>query len=139
MYYRFVGRGMSEDRPATNSPVFIGGLVGAAGGLCLLIYAFLATFGNPFATSVAEVLFPFALSVSPTLYDFSFATLLFALVQYPIYGVILGFAWSKNRVGKSRVIAYALALLVVHGMAVGLAKHQRNAKWGRRSSQTQQD
>ncbi len=130
---------MSEDRPATYWPVFFGGLVGVAGGLCLFIYAFLAPFGNLFDTSAAEVLFPFALAVSRTLHDLSFATLLFSLVQYPIYGVILGFAWSKNRVGKSRVIAYALALLVVHGIAVGLAKHQGNAKWGRRSSQTQQD
>ena len=130
---------MSKDRPATYSPVLMGGLVGAAVGLCLFIYAFLATFSNPFATSIAEVLFPFALSVSRTLQDSSFAALLFALVQYPIYGAILGFAWSKNRVGKSRVIAYALALLVGHGMAVGLAKHQGNAKWGRRFSQTQLD
>jgi hypothetical protein len=130
---------MSEYRPATYSPVFVGGLVGAAVGLCLYIFAFLATFANPFATSIAEVLFPFALSVSRTLQDSSFAVLLFALAQYPIYGAILGFAWLKNRVDKSKVIAYALALLVVHGMAVGLAKHQGNAKWGRRSSQRQQD
>ena len=130
---------MSEYRPATCSPVFIGSLVGLTVGLSLYIFAFLGTFGDPFATPIAEVLFPFALSVSRTLQDSSFAALLFALVQYPIYGVILGFAWSKNRVGKSRLIAYALALLVVHGMAVGLAKHQGNAKWGRRSSQTQQD
>jgi len=55
---------MGADRPATYWPVFIGGLIGAAVGLCLFIYAFLATFGNPFATFIAEVLFPFALSVS---------------------------------------------------------------------------
>jgi hypothetical protein len=130
---------MSEYRPATYSPVFIGSLVGVAVGLCLYIFAFLATFGDPFATSIAEVLFPFALSVSRTLQDSSFATLLFALAQYPIYGAILGSAWSNDRVCKSRVIAYALALLVVHGMAVGLAKYQGNTKWGRRSFQTQQD
>jgi hypothetical protein len=129
---------MSEDRTATYSPVFIGSLVGLIVGLCLYIFAFLATFGDPFATSIAEVLFPFALSVSRTLQDLSFAALLFALAQYPIYGAILGFARSKNRVGKSRVIAYALALLLVHGMAVGLAKHQ-DTKWGQRFSQTQQD
>src|SRR5262245_52245237 len=116
---------MSEYRPATCSPVFIGSLVGLTVGLSLYIFAFLGTFGDPFATPIAEVLFPFALSVSRTLQDSSFGALLFALVQYPIYGVILGFAWSRNRVGKSRVIAYALALLLVHDSWPGEAsRHQ---------------
>jgi len=129
---------MSEDRRATYSPVLIGGLVGAAGGFCLLIFAFLTAFDICSDTSIAEVLFPFSLAADPTLDDFVLAALLIALVQYPIYGVILGAAWSKKRVGKSRVLAYALALLVVHGMAVGLAKHRVNAMWEQRFSHPQQ-
>lgn len=128
---------MSEYRRATYSPVFIGALVGAAVGLCLLNFTYLMVLGNWSDASVAEVLFPFCIAIDPT-FNY-FVALLYGLVQYPIYGVILGFAWSKNRVGKSRMIAYALALLVVHGMVVGMAKHRVNAMGGRRPSYPQQD
>jgi hypothetical protein len=128
---------MSEDRPATYSPVLIGGLVGAAGGFCLLIYAFLTAFGICSDTSIAEVLFPFSLAADPTLHDFALAALLLALIQYPIYGVILGVARLKNRASKSWVIACALVLLVVHGVAVGVAKHRVNAMWEARLSRPQ--
>jgi hypothetical protein len=129
---------MSEDRHATYLPILIGGLVGAAGGFCLLIFAFLTAFGICSDTSVAEVLFPFSLAADPTLNDFVLVALLFALVQYPIYGVILGAARSKDRVNKSWVMACALVLLVAHGMAVGVAKQRVNAMWKGRFSHPQQ-
>lgn len=51
-----------------------------------------------------------------------------------LLGAILGISWSKNRIGKSWVMACALALLVGHGIAVGMAKHRVNAMWEERFS-----
>ena len=70
---------MSEDRHVTYLPDLIGGLVGAAGGLCLLILAFLTAFGICSDTSVAEVLFPFSLAADPALNDFVLVALLEAI------------------------------------------------------------
>jgi len=125
---------MNEERPNNYLPVLIGGLVGAVGGFCLLIFAFLTAFGICSDTSIAEVLFPFSLAADPTLHDLALVALLLALVQYPMYGVILGISWSKDRVGKSKVMACALFLLVGHGVAVGLAKHRVSAMWEKRFS-----
>src|SRR5215813_1894296 len=125
---------MSEERPDNYLPILIGGIVGVVGGFCLLVFAFLTAFGICSDTSVAEVLFPFSLAADPTLNDLALVALLLALVQYPIYGVILGVAWLKDRVGKSRVMACALVLLVGHGIAVGLAQHRVNAMWEKRFS-----
>jgi hypothetical protein len=129
---------MSEDRPATYLPILIGSLVGAVGGFCLLIFAFLTAFGICSDTFVAEALFPFALAADPTLHDYALVALLVALVQYPIYGVILGLAWLKDRVSKSWVIACALVLLVMHSLAVGAAKHRVNGMWEERFSRPHQ-
>jgi hypothetical protein len=104
----------------------------------LLIFAFLTAFGICSDTSIAEVLFPFSLAADPTLDDYVLVALLLALVQYPIYGIILGGAWSKNRAGKSWVMACAFVLILAHGIAVGVAKHRVNAMWEWRFSHPQQ-
>jgi hypothetical protein len=125
---------MREEKPDKYLPVLIGGLIGAVGGFCLLLFAFFTAFSICSDTSIAEVLFPFSLAADPTLDDLALVALLLALVQYPIYGVILGISWSIDRIGKSRVMACALALLVIHGIAIGVAKHRVNAMWEERFS-----
>ena len=127
---------MKEETNRTYLPVLLGGLVGFAVGLGFLAISFLTAFSICGDTAIAEVLFPFSLSADPTLRDRALVALLFALIQYPLYGVVLGFAWAKSRLDKSWVLACAMVMLVGHGIVVGIAKHRVKAMWEERFSHT---
>src|SRR5262245_24868051 len=120
---------MSEDRPANYRPILIGGIVEAVGGFCLLVYAFQTVMGVRSDTFIVEIIVPFPLAAARTPDDLVLITLIIALMQYPIYGVILGVVWSKARVGESWVMTRASALPAGYGTAVGVAKHRVNAMY----------
>src|SRR5262245_11834042 len=130
---------MSEGRQTSYYPVLIGGIVGAVGGFFLFILAFLSAFSICSDTFIAEALFPFSIAVDPSLNEHVLLALLLALVQFPIYGIILGITWSRCRVDKSWLMICGLALLVGHAIAVGVAKHRVNAMWEERFSSWSKD
>jgi hypothetical protein len=118
---------MSEERSGSYVPVLIGGLAGFVIGLGFLVICFFLVFGICSDTSLAEMLFPYSLATDPTLDDKALPALILALIQYPLYGVALGFVWAKDRIGKLWVLACVLMLLVAHGAVVGFAKHRVHA------------
>ncbi len=114
----------------------VGGLAGFFVGLGFLIICFFLVFSICSDTSLAEVLFPFSLAADPALRDEALLALLLALIQYPLYGAVLGLAWAKDRIGKLWVVACALIILATHGAVVGVAKHRVSAMWEERFSHT---
>jgi hypothetical protein len=48
-----------------------------------------------------------------------------ALVQFPVYGLLLGIAWAK---GRPPFLAALMALLLIHATAAWFAS-ERAAKW----------
>jgi hypothetical protein len=125
---------MSEEKNRTGSSALTGGLIGVAVGFFFLVISFLTAFSICSDTSIAELLFPFSLSADPTLHDRALLALLFALIQYPLYGAILGLAWARSRLDKSLVLACAMVILVGHGMAVGFATYRVKAMRGEKFS-----
>jgi hypothetical protein len=128
---------MSEENNRTYLPVLLGGLIGCAIGFVFLVISFLTAFSICSDTSIAEVLFPFSLSVDPALHDRALLALLLALIQYPLYGIILGVAWVRSRLDRSLVLACAMVMLVGHGVVVGIAKHRVKVMWEERFSHMQ--
>jgi hypothetical protein len=81
-----------------------------------MIFAFLTAFSICSDTTIAALLFPYAVYADPNLYDRPLLVLLIALIQYPIYGVICGYIWTRKR---SMVKVIVLALFVAHIIAIG--------------------
>jgi hypothetical protein len=127
---------MSEERFGTFTPVLIGGLAGCLIGFVFFIISFFMVFSICSDTSAAEVLFPYSLAADPTLNRKALLALILALIQYPLYGSVLGFVWAKDRIGKLWVVACALVLLVTHGAVAGVAQHRVKAMWEERFSHT---
>jgi hypothetical protein len=125
---------MSEERSGIFVPVLVGGLAGCAIGFGFFVICFFLVFSICSDTSLAEVLFPYSLAADPTLDDKALLALTLALIQYPLYGVVLGFVWAKDRIGQLWVVACVLVLIVGHGAAVGVAKHRVKAMWEGRFS-----
>jgi hypothetical protein len=57
----------------------------------------------------AKVLFPFTMLSATVFNSITFPFILLAIAQFPIYGIILGFANLKNK-----LIVSAIGLLVIH-------------------------
>jgi hypothetical protein len=125
---------MSEKNNQTHLPVLLGGLIGVAVGLCCLVLSFLAVFGICSETATAAALFPFSFYADPALDDRILIALLLALVQYPLYGFILGFVWAKSRLSKAPVLACAAAIFIVHAIFVGIANHRIKIMWDEKFS-----
>ena len=120
---------MCEKNNQTRLAVLIGGLIGVAVGFCCLVLSFLTAFGICPDTATAAALFPFSLAADPTLRDRILLALLLALVQYPLYGVVLGYVWGKSRLSKAPVLACAVAIFIGHAIFVGVANHQVKVMW----------
>jgi hypothetical protein len=127
---------MSEKSNQTHLPVFIGGLVGVAVGLCCVVLSFLKVFGICSDTATAAALFPFSLAADPTLRDRILLALLLALVQYPIYRVVLGYVWRRSRLSKAPVLACAAAIFIGHAIFVGVANYRVKVMWDEKFSHT---
>ena len=62
------------------------------------------------------ILFPYGMLIG-ILYPGNLASILLAIVQFPLYGIILGLANTK---GKRTLVVLAFVLLAVHGLAIAL-------------------
>jgi hypothetical protein len=127
---------MSEAHARSYLPILIGSLAGFVIGLGFFVICFFLVFSICSDTSLAEALFPFSLAADPTLRNEALLALLLALIQYPLYGGVLGFVWARDQIGKLWVVACALLILVTHGAVVGVAKHRVNVMWEERFSHT---
>jgi len=107
----------------------IGGAVGVAIGLLFFVLSFLLAFSICSDTTVAEVLFPFSLAADPTLNDHALVALVLALVQYPFYGVLLGYSFVRKR--NMLMVAIGV-LLILHVFSVGIAQRRVSDMWNAR-------
>jgi len=71
--------------------------VGTIIGSGMFMATFAVTFGICADTSTAEKIFPFALIADPSLFDRPVIAFILAAIQFPLYGLILGFAWVRGR------------------------------------------
>lgn len=115
-------------------PVWIGFIIGVGIGAASFLLSFFTAFGICSDTTIAESLFPFALIVSPSLFDHALIALALALIQYPIYGIVLGVAWTQTRFRKFLFAASLLVVLIGHVVSVGVANQRVNAMWDYRFS-----
>jgi len=115
--------------PTSYLPVVIGGAVGVAIGLLVFVLSFLLAFSICSDTTVAEVLFPFSLAADPTLNDHALFALVLALVQYPFYGVLLGYSFVRKR--NMLMVAIGV-LLILHVFSVGIAQRRVSYMWNAR-------
>ena len=99
----------------------------------LLFLSFVTTFGICSDTSISETLFPFALALDPSLENHIFIALTLALVQFPIYGILLGFAW-KAWAHRLAFLGCIVLMVVGHVSAVRFANSRVEAMWQYRFS-----
>ena len=109
-------------------PILIGSTIGAIIG-CLLIYvAASAAFGDSGSTLIAQNIFPYALAVDATLLDNRWIVLGLALIQFPVYGMVLAVTWPRT---WRRAIAFIICigiLVCAHLLAMREA-HIAYAAW----------
>jgi len=110
--------------------VFIGIGAGVIMGAALFLISFFTAFGICSDTTIAEKLFPFALIVDPSLFQRPLIALVLSLVQYPLYGIVFGFAWTK----ASLRIGGVLLLLVIHVAASTVASQRVATMWQQKFS-----
>jgi hypothetical protein len=115
-------------RSSLGKPVLIAGAVGAIVGSALLYVSASAAFGDPENSALAQTLFPYAFAVDPTLLDSPWIVLSLAFLQYPLYGAIMGFAWTWTRHRATVTIACIALMLGGHCAGVRLA-HVARAAW----------
>ena len=125
---------MNQDEKKNYAPVIMGVVVATCVGFLLLFLAFITAFSICSDTSIAEVLFPYALYADPTLNDRALLALLLALIQYPAYGLLIGYVWMRRR---PAVFACAVILFMAHAVAVVGAQHRVKAMWEYRFSHMQ--
>jgi cytochrome c biogenesis protein CcdA len=114
---------MSLPRPIRTG-LYVGGVVGTV----LFLLCFMTVFGISGDTTIAQVLFPFALASDPTLHDHALLAVAFAILQFPLYGIILGSVWAFASSRKGAFVVCVLLLTVSHGFVVRLAI-RRVAAW----------
>ena len=117
-----------------SRPVWIGLIIGGVVGAAFFLLSFFTAFGICSDTSISESLFPFALIASPSLLDHALIALVLALIQYPLYGIILGVAWTQARVRKFIFVACLLVVFIGHVVAVEVATQRVKAMWDYRFS-----
>lgn len=125
---------MNQDKGKNYTPIIIGGVIATCVGCCLLFLAFITAFSICSDTSLAEILFPYALYADPTLDDRGLLALLLALVQYPTYGIVIGYVWMRRR---AAVWTCVMILFLAHVLAVGGAQYRVKAMWEYRFSHMQ--
>lgn len=104
---------------------------GAMLGGALFLLSFVTAFGICSDTTIAEKLFPFALMVDPSLFQRPLLALVVSVVQYPLYGIVVGFAWRNTRL---RIGSFVL-LLVIHIAASTVASQRVRSMWQQRFSE----
>jgi hypothetical protein len=115
-------------------PIWIGLIIGIAIGAVLFVLSFLTAFGICSDTSIAEKCFPFALIVDPSLLRRPLLAFVLALLQYPLYGTVLGIGWVQAGRRKSLYVASIILVLTVHIAGVTFATKRVEAMWQQRLS-----
>jgi hypothetical protein len=111
-------------------PALIVGLGAGIGvGVVLFIITFFLTFTICADTSIAERMFPYSLIVVPSIFAHPLVALVLALVQFPLYGSVLAFAWARG--GETRILFVAMIFVVVvlHLTAGGFASRRVAQMW----------
>ena len=112
-----------------SKPLLIGVVIGCGVGLLFFAFSFLTTFGICGDTRFAEMLFPYSVAADPTLDDRVLVAFVLACLQYPIYGLGLGYVWQRNRPLLKFLL---IGLLVIHGVGAGIAKDRVSDMWQQR-------
>ena len=100
-------------------------------GAPLFLLSFFTAFSICSDTTIAEKLFPFALIADPSLFQRPLLALVLSLVQYPLYGIVLGFAWNK----ASLRIGGVILLVVIHIAASTVASQRVATMWQQKFAQ----
>jgi hypothetical protein len=108
-------------------PVLIGNAVGVLIGL-LLVYISASAFANSESTALAQIAFPYALAFDPTVLDNHWIVLGLALIEFPLYGIILAATWPRTRLRAIAFVMCVAVLVGVHFTAVREA-HIAHAAW----------
>ncbi|HEX5705356.1 MAG TPA: hypothetical protein VFX97_19305 [Pyrinomonadaceae bacterium] len=116
---------MTAKDPIPGIIVGLGSGVGV--GAVTLVITFFLTFSICSDSSIAEKVFPFALIADPSLFERPFIALVLAALQFPFYGIVLGFIWAKA--GETKVMfGMSIILLLVAHLAVGTIASRRVEK-----------
>src|SRR6266849_4955997 len=108
-------------------PILIGNAVGVLIGF-LLIYVSASAFADSESTTLAQIVFPYALAFDPTVLDNHWIVLGLALMQFPLYGIVLASTWQRTR-RRAIVFIVCVAILVgAYSIAVKEA-HVAYAAW----------
>jgi hypothetical protein len=97
-------------RNSLLKPVLVGSGIGALVGF-LLLYVSAAAFADSESTTLAQIIFPYALVFDPRVLDNPWTVLGLALIQFPLYGIILTVAWPRTR----RVIPFVACMAILIG------------------------
>jgi hypothetical protein len=116
-------------------PAWIGFVAGVIVSAPSLFLSFITTFGICSDTSMSEALFPFALAADPGFEKHLFIALTIALIQFPLYGILLGLAW-KAWAGRLMFLGCIILLLITHVAGVRLANRRVETMWQYRFSHT---
>ena len=107
-------------------PILIGTAAGLVVGLTLFCLVASATFGASDNAYIFRVLFPYAGAVEPS--TRSWVILSLFVLQYPLYGGLLGIA--SNQVRHRLLILVAILTLIVGGhFAAVRSAHRADAIW----------
>ena len=98
-------------------------------GMIVLVITFFLTFTICPDTSTAERVFPFALIADPSLIERPLVALLAALIQFPVYGMVLGFIWAKADRTRILFVISIFVLSIGHLVAGSVASHRVEKMW----------
>ncbi len=115
--------------------LFVGLGAGIGAGGILFVITFFLTFTICSDTSIAEKMFPFSLIVVPSIFAHPLVALVLALIQFPLYGIVLGFTWAKAGATKAIFIASIIVVVVIHLAAGTFATHRVETMWQQKFAQ----
>src|SRR5437899_3258035 len=107
----------SKKPSVARSPLAIGAAIGTVVGLLFLAISLATAFGICSDTSAAETFFPYSMMIGPSL-DAAGPMLLIALIQYPLYGALIGGFCSLKGWRKYPVIPILFLVAEIHYFAV---------------------
>jgi len=114
-------------------PALIVGLGAGIGvGVVLFVITFFLTFTICPDTSIAERMFPYSLMVVPSISSHPLIALFLAVIQFPLYGIILAFAWARGGETKRLFIAMIVVVVLLHLTAGGFASQRVKQMWQRK-------
>jgi hypothetical protein len=101
--------------------VLIGLIVGLVGGtalFCVAVSAWVETSN----TTLGEWLFPYAIIADPSLFAKQLMIVVLSLIQFPLYGITLGFVSARRR---RTLFLFLVILICVHVLAGRVARVAR--------------